>query len=493
MLIIPLSGKISKRNPPLLTIGIILINVFVFFVLQGPDNWKYQQAVTYYFESGLAEIEIARYIEYVKPKNADGDNPDVKKQKNLDEKTINKWYPLMMQDDNFILELRHDYIITPGEEIYAKWTSLREEYEKLLSKVVFIKYGLIPASLSFVDLFTSMFLHGSIMHLVGNMVFLWLAGCILELGCGRVKYLSIYLLTGLFGGLLFALVYSKSTAPCIGASGAVSGLMGAYAVLYGRTKIKVFYSLGFYFNYTKVSGFILLPVWVGNEVFQLFFGSYTHVAYVDHIGGLVSGAVLARLTYRFFGLENVDAFEEDPKEKISQRMEEALHRVSQLDMAAARPIVEEVLTVEPDNGEALRLLFNIDKLDPENDQFHKTASRLLAHLTHKNEGERLHEIYGEYRRLSNRPRFTPDALCGISFVLSEHGYVEKAEQIMASLVQKQPNHPKIPPVLLKLGREYLKKGMADKGRQCLRILCQKYPGTSEAKIAQDLMKHSNPQ
>ena len=134
-----------------------------------------------------------------------------------------------------------------------------------------------------------MFMHANFFHLLGNMIFLWLIGCSLEMAGKRAPYLSIYLLTGIFAALFFGMVYRHSTIPLVGASGAISGIIGAYTVLFGLRKVKIFLSLGFYFNYIKVRAISLLPIWIGNELYQLKWGGDSNVAYVAHVGGLLSG------------------------------------------------------------------------------------------------------------------------------------------------------------------------------------------------------------
>ena len=116
-----------------------------------------------------------------------------------------------------------------------------------------------------------MFLHGSVSHLIGNMIFLWLVGCILEYGMGRRYYPVLYILGGLIAVLLYFAVKHTSIVPLVGASGAIAGLMGAFGVIFGRERVRIFLSLGFYFNYFKVRAIYLLPLWVGNELYQLFF------------------------------------------------------------------------------------------------------------------------------------------------------------------------------------------------------------------------------
>lgn len=491
MFILPLSGKISKRNPPYITIAIILLNTLIFFGFESGDSNRYAQAMEYYFESGLARIEVEKYMEYTSPMR--GEEGESSSQhagnKDLSEEELMVYYYKMMEDDTFIIQLRSDQIVTPDDAGYSEWKKLREEYERLLSGVVFIKYGFTPAFVNIPSIIIHMFLHANFMHLLGNMIFLWLVGCVLELGSGRKIYIAIYFLGGLCSAGLFYLIYMNSTVPCIGASGAISGLMGAYTVLYGKRKIKVFYSLGFYFNYAKVPAIILLPVWVGNELLQLFFGGESNIAYVAHIGGLLSGAGLGYLERRFTNLVDEEAFDEDPKEKIPGLLEEALRLVATLDMDEARPLVKQILEIDPQHREALLLLFNIDKLNPKGERFQHTASRLLTHLSLDKEASKLlYDCYMEYFGISKPPRLPLTLFSRIAIIFTEHGYLKESEQILALLMRNKPGYEKIPHGILMLGRAYLKEGISEKGKKCLNIVCNKYPGTTESKMAKALLE-----
>jgi membrane associated rhomboid family serine protease len=487
MLIIPLTGKISKRNPPLITIAIILVNCFVYFVLQSNDSERYSQAMRFYFESGLGKIEAARYQNYLR--EVPGEKDAIQTQEELNEEAVMRLWAKMQQDDVFMEKLLRDEIITPTDQEYAKWKSLREEYEGTISKTVVQRYGFKPAEKSVLTPFTCMFLHGGFMHLLGNMIFLWLVGCVLELGCGRTFYISLYLLTGILSTLLFGMIYADSLTPLVGASGAISGLMGAYTVVYGRKKIKVFYSLGFYFNYAKLSAVTLLPIWIANELFQLFFGGVSQVAYMAHIGGLASGAALGYLNLRFLGRVSKEVFAEDPKEKIAHLLEEAMESISRLDMQGARPPLEEILKIDPHNRAALKHLFNIDKLKPDDDRFHKTAARLFLRLINDDQAyETLHKTFKDYRGVSKRLRLSPELLFQIASIFSSHGHIEESEVIIALLLKSRPEFQKLPIGLLKLAQAYLKKGMIEKGKKCLLIINQRYPESAESQIARRLLK-----
>ncbi len=362
MVIIPLTGKISWKNPPFVTIFIIAINCFVFFGLQSKDNEHYAKAMHFYVESGLARMEVARYVNYLGMKKEPGST--ALQQSEVSDELLRRYYPKMQQDGAFLTKLENNEIIPPHDPDFAGWKNMRAQYTALLQQVFSFRYGFIPAHPNLPAGFLHMFTHGSFMHLLGNMIFLWLVGCVLELGCGRVFYLALYLLTGICAVGTFAIIYSGSTAPLIGASGAVSGLMGAFTVIYGLRKIRIFYSLGFYFNYAEIPAIVLFPFWIANEFFQLFFGMASNVAYVAHIGGLASGAFCGLIGRKLSLRADSEVFNPDPGEKIAPLLEDALGRIAELDMKGARPLLEEVLKIDPQHRSALTHLFNIDKLNP---------------------------------------------------------------------------------------------------------------------------------
>ncbi len=489
MLIIPLTNNISKKNPPLITIAIILVNCFVFFIIQSGDTENYLQAMQYYFDSGLGKIEVFNYLNYLEMTKNDQKLPKFKDKNKLNKTILARYYSLMIKDSSFMNKLLHDQIITINDEIYVEWLSLRDQFDEMLSSVTSMRFGFIPSSPNILNSITYMFLHGSISHLLGNMIFFWLVGCVLELGCGRIFYTALYLLTGVLSVGLYYLVYMDSVVPLIGASGAISGLMGCYTLLYGRSKIKVFYSLGVYFNYTKMYAIVLLPIWVGKEFLQLLFGGPSQVAYVAHIGGLVSGALLGSLNLKLLGQVDQEVFKEDPKEGIDSLLEEALLKIGKLDMSGARILLEQVIERDPNNTDALTHLFNIDKLNPQTKTFHKTTSNLLFHLSANEENQhRIYNIYEEYIHIAKPIRLHPDLLFRLSSIFSAQGHLEASEKIIAKLLKRFPESKKVPPGILNLARAYLKKGAPARGEKCLRVLCKRYPGSSESQIAQRLLQ-----
>ena len=487
MFIIPLIGKISWRNPPFVTIGIILLNCLVFFLFQAGESEKQYEVSHYYFESGLANIEVPRYIAYREGHFQESDDSLDRQQ--LDKETMVRFYSEMERDFAFLKKLNNDEIILPSDPQYADWKFLKTEYEHQRSQIIALQYGFRPAYRSFLTAFTYMFLHGSAGHLFGNMVFLWIVGCMLEMGLGRLLYAWLYICGGLMAAGMFWLIYMNSTVPVVGASGAIAGLMGAFAVLFGKKKVKIFYSLGFYFNYLKIPAIILLPIWIGNEFFQLFFGNARHVAYVAHIGGLMGGALSGFFILKFCVPLKKDVFDEIPEDDIAPLMEQALKHIAELDMKRGCQLLSQVLAKDPENIDALTHIFNVTKLDPETEGFHAAANKLIYQLSRRyNTYDKAHKIYQEYVGLTHRPQLAPQLYLQLSAMFAATGHLENAVKIITLLLKKMPESPGIPTALLKLARAYRQNGMALKGHKCLQLLCHKYPESTEAHVARKSIK-----
>lgn len=490
MLIIPMTGKISWKNPPLLTMLLIIANCFVFFWIQSDDGVKYEKAAEFYAESGLGEIEITRYLDYLKS-NGQVNKLRLNIQDGKPDPKILAYLHLRMQGDGeFIAKLEDDEIITPQDPVYSGWKSLKKKYEEMLSVTSVMKYGYKPAYSSLRTAFTYMFFHGNFIHLLGNMIFLWLAGCMLELGGNRAVYVLEYLLTGLISAGLYGLIYRDSAAPLVGASGAIAGLIGAFTVMYGRMKIKVFYSLGFYFNYARVTAIALLPVWIGNEFLQLFFGGESNVAYVAHIGGLISGGALGLVQVKLLGGVKKGAInEEDRRERMSSLVEKGLQRFAELDLTGARQCMMEILEDDPQNLTVLTHLFNIDKVSPASEDFDTTTERLLTRLHEDpNDHETLLAIFQEYSRLCQRPGLSPHLYARLSSTFSHYGHVEDSAKIMAHLLRNSPQFPLVPTALLNLSRAYQRMGLANRAEKCIKVLCRNYPESAETQVAQKLLE-----
>ena len=156
-------------------------------------------------------------------------------------------------------------------------------------------------------IFTSMFLHGGLLHLAGNMLYLWIFGNNIEDAMGHLRYLLFYLLCGVAAALTMALINPASHIPMIGASGAISGILAAYMLLFPRARVTVIVPLGIIFYPLVISAIWVVGFWF---VLQLASAAFTNpgepgVAFWAHVGGFAVGVVLTPLfkssQYHLFG------------------------------------------------------------------------------------------------------------------------------------------------------------------------------------------------
>jgi membrane associated rhomboid family serine protease len=150
-------------------------------------------------------------------------------------------------------------------------------------------------------LFTSMFMHGSWMHLLGNMWFLWLFGNNVEDSMGRLRFVAFYLLSGLAAAVGQVLTNPDSAIPMVGASGAISGVMGGYLLLYPKVRVYALVPIVFFITSVAVPAWVMLGYWFLIQFVSglaAFGGDVGGVAFWAHIGGFVAGLVLVKLFVR---------------------------------------------------------------------------------------------------------------------------------------------------------------------------------------------------
>jgi membrane associated rhomboid family serine protease len=156
----------------------------------------------------------------------------------------------------------------------------------------------IPASAT---ILTSMFLHGGWLHLIGNMLYLWIFGDNVEDRLGRGRFFVFYLVCGAVAALGQGLADPKSEVPMIGASGAISGVLGAYLVLYPRAKVLVLLPLLIFITTVRVPALVVLGIWFAGQMLSSLVatpGAGGGVAFAAHVGGFVAGIVLVRVFLR---------------------------------------------------------------------------------------------------------------------------------------------------------------------------------------------------
>jgi membrane associated rhomboid family serine protease len=257
--VIPVRDNIPNDNFPVVTVVIIAINVFVFLFLQGP---------TFSFSSGQ-EVKTEPLVAY-------GAIP----------------YRVTHPGDECGIALPD----TPNETVVCEGTDLARAAQAEGVPVQDVREP--PA---FLTLFTSMFMHGGWLHIFFNMLFLWVFGNNVEDSMGRVRFVFFYLLGGLVAALTQVAVAPDSAVPVVGASGAIAGVLGAYALLYPRARVLTVIFVFFIFL-VEIPAMIMLGIWILLQflpaVGQLAtpgVGGEGGVAYWAHIGGFLFGLAAIKL------------------------------------------------------------------------------------------------------------------------------------------------------------------------------------------------------
>lgn len=382
---------------------LVIANLLVFLGLQLGDRRAEQEAFQWYHEAGLAEIELPRYRDWLAERGRDrlirehGDRID---------DPGSPWLGRMLADGEFLRALRAGEIITEDESGHDRWRRLRSGFEDRLDESATMAWGLRPAAPEAVDWLAHMFLHSGAIHLAGNMVFLVAVGFLVEMALGSLMFLGLYLLAGFGAAGVFVLANPAMAMPLVGASGAVAGLMGLLTVIYGTQRIRFFYFIGVYFDYIKAPALVLLPLWLGHEVYQyLAAPEMSPVAYSAHIGGLVTGAMAA--TGIRYGTSLVDheyIVEREREERLQAGLDEARRYVADLQPERARPALRRLRAEFPEDLRVLEAAYETARLEPASDDYHATVRAILELDADDPATVRwILDVYRDYR-LRARPR-----------------------------------------------------------------------------------------
>ena len=310
---IPIRTEKETTKLPYLTMGLILINLIL---------WFFTNKIVVQERMALNEINTRMLVieqDYIQ---------DLRKQE-PDFFTSNSSLHL---HDRFYKEV----VLKSINGRYNEWTALYSELKTGIQNTFFHKFGFVPIHFSLIKMLTYMFLHANFLHVFFNMLFLWIVGCNLEDDWGWWGFLIVYVFSGITACGLHMLKFSQSSVPLVGASGAIAGIMGIFAVRYYKTKIKVLYiwlarlrrPLGTVMLY---AGFIL-PFWFLQQVVGAKWAAESGTAYWAHIGGFIFGAMIAG-SLKLIGLEEFQSpvsqavrplFQIDPKIPLVRQVKTAL-------------------------------------------------------------------------------------------------------------------------------------------------------------------------
>jgi len=204
-------------------------------------------------------------------------------------------------------------IVLANVIVFVLQVFLGQRTEMLINLFGFVPARLVhPAAHGYtmfevtITLVTSLFLHGGFVHLIGNMIYLWVFGGVVESALGRSRYFAFFVICGVIGSLTHTMLFPQSAIPSIGASGSIAGVLGAFLVLRPRAKIVTLLPLVVYWAMVEIPALIFLPVWFGMQFFNGFLTiaaahgtqEVAGVAWWAHVGGFVFGAVVGAIARR---------------------------------------------------------------------------------------------------------------------------------------------------------------------------------------------------
>jgi membrane associated rhomboid family serine protease len=199
---------------------------------------------------------------------------------------------LLLQQAGYNDHFTYAFSLVP-KEIMTGQDLAGTEIIRDMSGQILGKITLEPTPFSvYITFLSSMFMHGGFMHIAGNMLFLWIFGDNIENRIGHIRYLAFYLICGFLAAIGQIVMDTGSTIPMLGASGAISGVLGGYILLFPHNQVRAVI-----FNFlTTVPSYVAVGLWIGLQVVQGYFSAGEGgVAYAAHIGGFLGGLVLIKI------------------------------------------------------------------------------------------------------------------------------------------------------------------------------------------------------
>jgi len=482
MLILPLHHPLTRRNFPLMTAALVLLNAFVYFVLQGGDHQAYAEAARHHADSGLAEIETALY-----PKHIEG-QPEAERLDRLPRDARRAWLSVAAQNDLVFRQRLARGELFESEAQQTAWKPLAETFDEIRARAVLPRYGLSASEPGLRGLLGSMFLHGSALHLIGNMLFLCLLGLLVEGALGPARFLALYLLSGLGAGLAWLGWQAGSPAIAVGASGAIAGLMGALAVLWGLRRIRFFYWFFVLFDYVRAPALWLLPAWLGWELLQLVALPDSRVAYAAHAGGIVAGALLA-WGARSLDWTREDFMQDEPEGDDSDtRFSQALAHLGQMRLGEAEALLAPLAEADPQRLDVAIARYRVERYAQRKDRSEliARAQRVLDARSSGGEDTRAQwAILQDLQKLGEQP----DAAHRAAFAarLASLGESLAALELLESIQAKEVPGMDLAQQWLSLGIDLSDRGNATLGTRALRRLIQRFPGSVQSGKARFLL------
>lgn len=499
----PLEQKPSWKQFPLVTLLLISVSVCVWFGPQRQEERRMERAQTYYDQSGLARIELPLFVRHLRSEDtARSSKLADYLERGLATPDAELGWALewVQRSPDFLAGLPKQSRWSEMPINETSWEDRRVELNRQIGGPFTMRWALNPAALEPATLLTAAFLHGSLDHLLGNMVFLFAFGYTVELALGKWRYLVAYLLCGLAGSAGYIITHWGSSVSALGASGAISGLMAMYSVWFGLKRIRFFYILFFYFDYVRARALLLLPIWLTYEIVQYWLHRDSGVANTAHAGGLVGGAILMGAWKLWIArkpkAEPASSESGAPNTPNAADWDSLAKRATELLRALrlddARQAFARLVKLRPRDTNAVTQFYRLCRMQPATEQYHQAAV-LVCGLTGNDQQvlDLQKQVAKEYfEKAQPRPMLTPDHIANLAESLAKQCAAEEVQSLTNTLARLDPKHPKTPAIWLALVASHLRARHMPQAQACLALLRAQHAQSVELRSAESMMRVS---
>lgn len=485
MLILPLHRALTSKTFPFATALLMLVNAFVWFALQSGDGAAMRRADEIYRTSGLGRLELDAFERHLRERGR-FDELDALRAADAGERQA-LVAQLTMTDVAFVARLERGELFERAADLDA-WRAARREYDAAQRAVFTLRHVLRSSEIDPWRMFASAFLHGGLLHLVGNMLFLAALGLLVEGALGPVRFVALYTL-GAFGSSAASLAWRWGEAGGgLGASGAIAALMGAFCVIWGRQPVRFFYWIGVLFDYVRAPAIWLLPVWLGWEVYHLFAHPDLGIGFDAHAGGLVTGAALGAVLVASSQVRDEFIRDEVQDAERDQRWERAQELLGRMRLAEADALLSQLQAERPERFDIALARYRVaqNAADPIA-RMDRARELLCLPAPDAAIARQQAEILAQHRALAMpRPEGVAQARRWIRL-----GEVAAAEALLLRIPPEalEDGERELAQAWLELGASLRERGQADAARRVLELVVARYPRQAQAGKARFLMEN----
>lgn len=445
MIIIPTEKRFDWQHAPVVLFGIVLLNILLYFFYQVNDDEKIGEALQEYSQHNYVELEWPLFRDFlVEQQDAEGSTADHSELQEYQQLYLDQDYDMLsvsmlLRRDFYRYLIKVEPKFGTNDERYD-WIDTRARINQQITAISSLSLGLTPNSWSPVTLISHQFLHGGLMHLMGNMFFLIICGFAVEAAIGHKLFLAFYLLSGIAGGLLYMTFNWGGHTPLVGASGAISGVMAMYLAVFRLKKIEFFYWLFIFAGYFRAPALLILPFYIGKEIISFVTDTDSNVAFMAHTGGfIVGGALVLGLLYWKPGLLNQEYIEQDEEiDPLQKKLAGIYQAMEKCQFQSALKLLKQLIAEQESRFDWLLLRCKLARIDG-GDELHQALQAIFS--TKKPKLAEIEQIEGIWQdRSTHAADFDDKAKLQLAMNFCQLTDLSSAENIFTEL-QQNPQPP----------------------------------------------------